>query len=146
MLHIEMTISLIVSDYIRIVSRIFHFNDFIGKYLEMADAVRTLDPRLIAPKMLTNKDDLTDYFIKRLILKSYGDKLKTCIIHYCLFPTLSLLKKTNHYFLIKFQTSSSKSQKCGYANTKLEFEICYLEFAISLTTLPYQEICTGSLH
>ncbi|MCL6296245.1 hypothetical protein [Jejuia spongiicola] len=43
-------------------------NQFIQEYLNMTDAAGNLDPRLIAGKMLFKKVDVSDYFIKRLII------------------------------------------------------------------------------
>ncbi|SDS02526.1 hypothetical protein [Winogradskyella sediminis] len=57
-----------VGSYTRALNSIENKSRFLIGYLDMRDAAGTIDPRLIAYRMLDNKVDLNDYFIKRLIV------------------------------------------------------------------------------
>jgi len=57
-----------VGSYTRALNSISNKSDFLTEYLDMRDAVGTIDPKLIADQMLETKVDLNDYFIKRLIV------------------------------------------------------------------------------
>jgi len=57
-----------VGSYTRALNSIKNKSRFLTEYLDMRDAAGTIDPRLIADRMLETKVDLNDYFIKRLIV------------------------------------------------------------------------------
>ena len=57
-----------VGSYTRALNSISNKSRFLTGYLDMRDAAGTIDPRLIAHRMLESKVDLNDYFIKRLIV------------------------------------------------------------------------------
>ncbi|PZW42342.1 hypothetical protein LX95_00652 [Mesonia algae] len=57
-----------VGSYTRALNSIENKSRFLTGYLEMRDAAGTIDPRLIADRMLETKVNLNDYFIKRLIV------------------------------------------------------------------------------
>jgi|SRR5690606_4357170 len=57
-----------VGSYTRALNSIKNKSRFLTGYLDMRDAAGTIDPRLIADRMLETKVDLNDYFIKRLIV------------------------------------------------------------------------------
>ena len=54
--------------YTRALNSISNKSRFLTEYLNVRDAAGTIDPRLIADRMLETKVDLNDYFIKRLIV------------------------------------------------------------------------------
>ncbi|WP_370390452.1 hypothetical protein [uncultured Winogradskyella sp.] len=57
-----------VGSYSRALNSISNKSDFLIDYLEMREVAGTIDPRLIAHRMLESKVNLNDYFIKRLII------------------------------------------------------------------------------
>ena len=54
--------------YIKALNSISNKSQFLTEYLDMRDKAGRIDQRQIADKMLKNKVDLSDYFIKRLII------------------------------------------------------------------------------
>ncbi len=57
-----------VGSYSRALNSISNKSDFLIDYLDIREVAGTIDPRLIADRMLETKVDLNDYFIKRLII------------------------------------------------------------------------------
>jgi len=57
-----------VGSYTRGLNSISNKSRFLTGYLDMRDAAGTIDPILIADRMLEYKVDIDDYFIKRLII------------------------------------------------------------------------------
>ncbi len=57
-----------VGKYRKALKAISKNNKFVKEYIDYTDAVGNIDPRMIAGKMLMAKVDVSDYFIKRLII------------------------------------------------------------------------------
>jgi hypothetical protein len=57
-----------VGSYTRALNSISNKSRFLTGYLDMREAAGTIDPILIADRMLEYKVDIDDYFIKRLII------------------------------------------------------------------------------
>lgn len=57
-----------VGSYSRALNSISDKSDFLIDYLDIRETAGTIDPRIIADRMLKSKVNLNDYFIKRLII------------------------------------------------------------------------------
>ncbi|TXG34853.1 hypothetical protein [Seonamhaeicola maritimus] len=57
-----------VGSYSRALNSISNKSDFLIDYLDIREAAGTIDPKFIADRMIKSKVNVTDYFIKRLII------------------------------------------------------------------------------
>ncbi|SFZ95188.1 hypothetical protein SAMN05428642_1115 [Flaviramulus basaltis] len=57
-----------VGSYSRALNSISDKSDFLIDYLDIRETAGTIDPRIIADRMLKSKVNLNDYFIKRIII------------------------------------------------------------------------------
>ena len=57
-----------VGSYSRALNSVKSKSRFLTEYLDIREAAGTIDPMIIANRMLESKVDIDDYFIKRLII------------------------------------------------------------------------------